>query len=469
MKIGFYGAAGTVTGSKHVLKLENGNKLLLDCGMFQGGRRSTDELNHHFGFDPKEISALILSHAHIDHSGLIPKLVKDGFKGPIYCTPATLDMCKIMLLDSAHIQEADAYYLQKRFGHGRGRSVIEPLYTEEDVAEALELFVPVPYHKTEELLGGEVQLKYTDSGHIIGSAAVNLTVNENGKATKIFFSADIGRYNNRILKSPDAFPQADYLIVESTYGDRLHESMADVESELLKVVLETCVENKGKLLIPAFSVGRTQEIVNVLNDLSFDGKLPPIKVFVDSPLSTNATEIVSKHPECFNQAFLERMKRDETPFGFAKLHYTRDVNESKALNELKEPCIIISASGMAEAGRIKHHIKNNISDPRNTILMVGWCTPNSLGGKLRNGDKTVKIFGEEYEVKANVAVIDPFSAHGDYKEMLRYLKCQDTTKVKGVFLVHGDPEVMPKWRDRLTAVGFNNIQIPEQGEIYYLE
>lgn len=467
MKIAFHGADRTVTGSKHLLKLENGKRILLDCGMFQGRGKETDELNRDFGFNPREVDCMILSHAHIDHSGLIPRLVKQGFKGPIYCTPATYDLCTIMLLDSAHIQEDDAYYLNLKLGD-RLKRPIEPLYTINDVPPSLELFVPVKYN-TKFNVYDDVELLFTDSGHILGAAAVNLTVTENGQKTHITFTGDIGRYNNRILKQPAPFPQADYIITESTYGDRIHPPMEEVDEVLLQVVLETCVNKKGKLLIPAFSVGRTQEIVNVLDTLNFKGLLPNIKVYVDSPLSTNATEIVGKHTECFNQQFLDNMKKDPTPFGFNNLHYIKDVNESKALNNHKEPCIIISASGMAEAGRIKHHIKNNIEDPRNTILLVGWCTPSSLGGRLKDGAEKVKIFGEELDVNADVISLEPFSAHGDYQEMLRYLSCQDPSKVKGVFLVHGDEDVMPKWRNRLADKGFRHIEIPEKGEIYHLD
>lgn len=466
MHIEFHGAAKTVTGSKHLITLKNGTSLLLDCGMFQGRGAETDRMNRHFGFDPAKVDFLILSHAHIDHSGMIPKLVKDGFRGPIFCTPATFDLCQIMLADSAHIQESEIEYVNRKRTK-KGHSPLKPLYTAMEVGPALELFEVVNYN-TPFNITDDVQLVFTDAGHILGSAAVNLTIKENNQVHKLCFTGDIGRYNNRILRSPQDFPQADFIITESTYGNRRHEPTKEAENMLQKAVEETCVIKKGKLIIPAFSVGRTQEVVNVLNNLEFEGKLPKIKVFVDSPLSVNATNIMRNHPECFNEDVKEYMKNDPTPFGFDRLHYIRKVEESKALNFLKEPAIIISASGMLEAGRIKHHVKNNIEDPRNTILIVGWSTPSSLGGRLIRGDEQVSIFGKQYDVNADVVVINPFSAHGDYEEMLQYLSCQNPALVKKMFLVHGDEEVLPKWKGRLEEKGFSNIEMPGLGDTFEL-
>ncbi|MCX6292036.1 MAG: MBL fold metallo-hydrolase [Bacteroidetes bacterium] len=467
MKITFHGAARTVTGSKHMVTLNNGKKLLLDCGFFQGHGSDTDEMNRNFNFDPSEIDCMILSHAHIDHSGNIPNLVKQGFKGNIYCTPATRDLCVIMLADTAHIQENDLKYIN-RAREAKGRELIEPIYTMKDVDEAMNHFVTVPYRKNFKI-NGDIQFMLTDSGHILGAGGVNLTIRENDKTFRIFFSGDIGRKIDKILKAPEPFPQADYILCESTYGNRLHESQEQTESQLLKVIMETCVENKGKIIIPAFSLGRTQEIVYALNNLKNANKLPLINVYVDSPLSINATGIMRMHPECFNDDMLHALRTDKDPFGFDHLYYVQNAQDSIKLNDLKGPCIIISASGMAEAGRIKHHIKNNIGNPANTILMVGYCTPGSLGGRLAAGNKEVSIFGKEYQVKARVEVMNSYSAHADYNEMLEYLSCQNKNEVKKVFLVHGEYDVQVEWREKLMKAGFGEIEIPEMKSEWELE
>ena len=463
MKIQFLGAARTVTGSKHLLMPEDGKKILLDCGFFQGRGADTDGMNRVFNFDPTEIDYLILSHAHIDHCGNIPNLVKQGFKGPIICTPATADLCRIMLLDSAHIQESDVRYLNKR-RMKKGEDLLKPIYTVKDVENCLHLLVSVSYNNEYDVYQN-LKVTFTDSGHILGSAGVNLQVKENGIVKKLFFSGDIGRYNGSILKDPQAFPQADYIITESTYGDRLHGDSAFSEQQLFDVVFNTCITRKGKLIITAFSLGRTQELVYALDRMEHKKMLPRINVYVDSPLSVNATAIMRSHPECFNREIIEYMKTDSNPFGFDNLIYIQDAEDSKNLNELKQPCIIISASGMADAGRIKHHIANNVSDPNNTILMVGYAEPNSLGGKLRKGNKAVRIFGVEHEVKAEVIILDSFSAHGDYKEMIKYYECQDKQKVKQVFLVHGEYDVQLNYKEKLLDAGFRHISIPSQDDI----
>ena len=468
MKISFHGAARTVTGSKHLLTTASGTNLLLDCGLFQGMGAESDELNRHFGFQPSEIDFMILSHAHIDHSGLIPRLVKEGFKGKIFATPATIDLCELMLHDSGSIQEADVVYINKRRAK-RGEQPLEPLYTEEDAARVMKLFSPVDYLHWYRI-NDEITFQFTDSGHVLGSAAVNLVITENGKSTRVFFSGDIGRPGDQILRKPQPFPQADFIICESTYGNRLHEPVKNAEGRLLDIVVRTCVENKGKLVIPAFSLDRTQELIYALDRMEQEGKLPPIKVFIDSPLSVETTRIVEKHIECYNDELKGYMtKGDQNPFYFRNLFFITDVQDSKAINNLKEPCIIISASGMAEAGRIKHHIKNTIGDARNTILIVGYCTPTSLGGRLRAGEKEVRIFGEEYDVRARVEVIDAYSAHGDYKEMMAYLACQDKAQIQRMFLVHGDYDTMVSYKEKLLDNGFRNIYIPEKGETVTLE
>lgn len=463
MKIQFLGAARTVTGSKHLLITDDGKKILMDCGFFQGKGSETDALNRNFNFDPSEIDYLILSHAHIDHSGNIPNLVKHGFKGPIICTKATADLCKIMLTDSAHIQENDVRYVNKR-RIKRGEEPFKPIYTVKDVDACLPLFVGIHYNKTYSVYE-DLKVTFTDSGHILGSAAVNLELTENSSTKHICFTGDIGRYGGSILRDPQPFPQADYIIAESTYGDRLHSDSAYTEQQLFDVIYSTCITRKGKVIIPAFSLGRTQELVYALDQMEAKKMLPRINVYVDSPLSVNATNIMKAHPECFNADILEYMKTDPNPFGFNNLIYIQDVEDSMRLNDLKEPCIIISASGMADAGRIKHHIANNVSNPNNTILMVGYAEPHSLGGKLRAGVKSVKIFGTEHEVKAEVVIIDSYSAHGDYKEMIRYFECQDKAKVKQLFLVHGEYDVQVSYKEKLLDAGFKNISIPTEQDI----
>jgi metallo-beta-lactamase family protein len=457
MTIEFLGAARTVTGSKHLIKTKQ-NTLLLDCGFFQGRSQNSEEMNQHLGFDPFSLDFMVLSHAHIDHSGSIPNLVKQGFKGPIYCTPATLDLCRIMLKDSAHIQENDLKYVNKR-RIKRGEEPLKPLYSVDDVELALQQFVSVSYNERF-TINKDITLEFTDAGHILGSAAVHLDIKENDIIKKITFTGDIGRYDGAILKDPQSFRQCDILICESTYGDRLHSENDLTNKNLLEVITHTCIEKQGKLIIPAFSLGRTQELVFALDQLSNQGLLPPIPVYVDSPLSVNATNIMKKHPECFNEDIRAYMKKDSNPFGFDNLHYTQDVEESKSLNAIKTPCIIISASGMVEAGRIKHHVANNIEDSKNSILIVGYAEPTSIGGKIRNGDKMVRIFGEEYSVNADVYVIDSYSAHGDYQEMIHYLSCQNFAKIKHTFLVHGEYETQLNFKEKLLDAGLRNIIIP---------
>ena len=460
MTIQFFGAAQTVTGSKHLLTTANGKRILLDCGLFQGIK--TDELNEQFGFNPADVDYMVLSHAHIDHTGLIPKLVREGFTGPIYTTLATIDLCKIMLMDSARIQERDLQRInERRVQHGQPE--IEPLYNEEDAQQALDQMRAVDYRKPF-VVCDEVTGLLTDTGHLLGSAAVSLTIQDNGAEKHLFFSGDIGRPDDKILRSFDPFPQADYIICESTYGDRLHEVEPDMKAHLLRIVQETCVEKRGKLIIPAFAVDRTQELIYALDQLSSEGKLPKLPVYIDSPMAVLATKVMTAHEDDFNPEILAYIKKDGDAFDFPNLHYVTDVNESKAINDKDEPCVIISASGMAEAGRIKHHIKNNIEKASTTILLVGYATPSSLAGALKRGDTEVTIFGERYPVVASVAVMDSFSAHGDYKEMLQFLSCQNPAKVKTVFLVHGDLDRQTVWKQHLQDAGFQDVQIPEMRE-----
>lgn len=467
MKISFHGAARTVTGSKHIITLKNGKKILLDCGLFQGMGDKTLELNTHFGFDPSEITYVILSHAHIDHSGLLPKLVKEGFKGKIYCTAATVDLATVLLQDSAMIQESDVAFVNKRRAL-QGLPYIKPLYTAADANNVIPHFEAVHYNH-EIHIEPNIQVKFTDTGHILGSAAVNLRIQEDGKETRITFSGDVGRYRDVILRSPEEFPQADYIILESTYGNSRHDTFKNSDEEILKEIQETCIENKGKLIIPAFSVGRTQEILFALNKLENERRLPDVPYFVDSPLSVKTTEIVKKHSELYNKRVTEIMKTDKYPFDFKGLKFISAAEDSKLLNSRKDPMVIISASGMAEAGRVKHHIANNIENPRNTIMMVGYCEPNSLGAKLMRGDQEVTIFRESYKVNAKIASIRSMSAHGDYDDLCQFLACQNPAAVKTLFIVHGEYEVQKDFQHSLRKKGFPEVEIPEMHETFRLD
>lgn len=459
MKLAFHGAARTVTGSKHLITLKNGKRILLDCGLFQGLGRDTNMLNSDFGFDPKTINYLILTHAHIDHCGLIPKLVKDGFSGVIYSTHGTKELGAVLLEDSAEIQRDDTKFINKRRAK-QGLPPYEPLYDLEDAAKALELFKTVDYGEWTVIEDG-IEVLYTDAGHIIGSAAVHLRIKEDGKTTQVTFSGDVGRYNDAILRSPATFPQADHIILESTYGNKLHDEVHGVPDSMLQWIEKTCVEKKGKLIIPAFSVGRTQELLFALNQLELENRLPSLPIYVDSPLSKEATEVLKNYPQYFNKRIRKIMLSDKDPFDFKGLKFIKTVDESKALNDLPQPCIIISASGMADAGRVKHHIMNNIGDKKNTILIVGYCEPNSLGGRLMNGAKEVKIYGEMYNVVAEVGQMRSMSAHGDYDDLCQFLSCQNPALVKTLFLVHGEYEVQLDFEGRLKRKGYKNVVVPK--------
>jgi len=460
MTIAFHGAARTVTGSKHLLTLNNGKKYLLDCGMFQGMGKETDALNRDFGFDASGVDYLILSHAHIDHCGLIPKLVKDGFTGKIFATPGTRDLAAILMEDSAGIQENDLAFLNKHRA-ADGLPLLQVLYSVEDALAAVNYFVTVNYD-TWFTIDENVDVLYVDAGHIIGSATVHLKIKEDDKIIMLSFSGDVGRYRDVILRSPSVFPQADYILLESTYGDRLHQQLNPTPDALLSWIEKTCLQKKGKLIMPAFSVGRTQEILYALNQLEVENRLPDLAYIVDSPLSLETTVVVKSYPEYFNDDFQKVLKSDKDPFSFKGLIFTRSVEESKRLNYSKDPCVIISASGMAEAGRVKHHISNNIENSRNSILLTGYCEPNSLGGRLLRHPKEVTIFGAIHEVHAEVGEIRSMSAHGDYNDLTKWLECQDTTKVKKLFLVHGDYEVQLKFKQHLASKGFSDIEIPER-------
>jgi len=460
MKIQFIGAIAEVTGSKVLLTTQNGKKILIDCGMYQGKGLETDAMNRDLGFEPEEIDILLLSHAHIDHSGLIPYICKNGFRGKIYCTHGTRDLCSIMLPDSGNIQESDTRDFNRKRSKA-GLKPIEPIYTSRDAFASLRYFVSMPLDLEITIEEG-VKVIFTDTGHILGGATVNLTVTENGEEKRICYTGDIGRYNKYLLRDPDPFPQADYIIAESTYGDRRHEEITSIEDKLARIVQETCVKKLGKLLIPSFAIGRCQEIIYILNKLKKQKKLPAVPIFVDSPLAVSATDIFRLHTECFKDDILDLIRTQNDPFGFDNLHYVRTKEDSKRLNTYNRPCIIISASGMMEAGRIKHHLANNIENRKTTILAVGYCAPRTLGRKILDGEKIVSIYGNKYQVNAQIEEIDALSGHGDYEEMYRFLSCQDKSKVKQLFLVHGETEVEEKYKDFLQNRGFKNVYIPQK-------
>jgi metallo-beta-lactamase family protein len=462
MKIKFLGAAQEVTGSKHQIITKNGKRLILDCGMYQGKGMETDELNRSLGFNPREIDHIILTHAHIDHSGLIPFVYKLGFKGSVICTSATRDLCSIMLADSGYIQEHDTVTFNKKRAR-MGLPPVEPIYTKNDAVECMQLFIGVPYDRKFRI-DENITVRFTHTGHMLGSGVANIEINEGERKHRIAYTGDIGRPSNRILTSPKPFPQADYLITEATYGDRLHHDNIDADRELLGIIRETCVEKKGKLIIPSFSVGRTQEIVYTLNNFYNENLLPRIDIYVDSPLAINATDIFRMHTECFNPEIREVMENDPDPFGFNRLFYIRSAEDSKKLNKIDKPVIIISASGMMEAGRVKHHLANSISNPANTVLAVGYCAPRTLGARLLRGEKEISIHGNRYEVKAEIRKIDSYSGHGDYQEMAKFLSCQNPALLKQVFIVHGELGPQTKYKEYLETLNFKNIHIPARGD-----
>lgn len=469
-----HGAAGTVTGSKHLLHVQRRDgsitRLLLDCGMFQGEamRGKGEDPNRRFGFDPGSIDVLVLSHAHIDHSGLVPRLVAEGFNGPIWSTPATRDLCAIMLEDSARIQEYDhAFDLKKARKHGRAPEEQEPLYTVDDVQPALALFSTAGYNEPVAIAPG-ITLTYTDAGHILGSAAVHLVVDDGDRVLRFTFTGDVGRYVDRLLPHPAAFPQADVIVCESTYGDRDHAPLAEAEDELLRHVTEVCVNRRGKLIIPAFSIGKTQEILYTLNALSNAGRLPRVPVFVDSPLAIGATEIVRRYSTLFHASVQAELVKDPDLFTFPGVEYVRKPERSKQINGMEEACIVIAASGMMEAGRVRHHLHHCLPDPANGVLAVGFCAPGTLGDDLLSGDTHVRIFGEQVPVRASVNKMEFYSAHADRNELVRYLGCQDVKQVQRLFLVHGIERSLVSLSNTLAEKGFSRVEIPRRGQRFEL-
>ncbi len=466
MKIEFSGAARGVTGSKHLLHI-NGKKILLDCGLFQGRRKESIEANMKFPFEATEIDAVVLSHAHIDHSGALPILVKNGFTGPIYSTHATRDLCSIMLRDSAYIQERDAEWMKKKLKAPDA----EPLYTIADAEKTLSLFRSVDYKQQIKVCHG-ARVTFHDAGHILGSAIEEWDIWDDETSQKVTFgfTGDLGRKNLPILKDREQLENLDVLITESTYGDRLHEEIKDVEDRFAAKIVET-IERGGKIFIPAFAVERTQEILYVIREMQHAGRIPQIPIFVDSPLATGATEIFELHPECFDEKLVKMFDRGENPFDDINgLQFTRSVEDSKALNQFPGPAIIISASGMCEAGRIRHHLANNISDEQNTILIVGFMAENTLGRKLVEHESPVNIFGEPHELKAEVIIFNAFSGHADQNGLLDFAgACGTPTQV---FCVHGENTQMLTFRERLKKLknlSQANVEAPLPGEMFELQ
>lgn len=444
MKLTFCGAAQTTTGSQHLLEV-NGSRILLDCGLYQGRRAEANSRNRNFLYDPATLDAVVLSHAHIDHSGNLPSLTSRGYKGNIYSTFATRDLCQIMLADAAHIQAQDTKWLNKRRAK-EGQPDLEPLYTQMAAEQCVRQFVTLGYHRPLPIAEG-VTLTFIDAGHILGAAQVILDINEKGRKRRLLFSGDVGRGNNEILRDPEASEGVDVLLMESTYGNRTHE-LPTQANHLLRDILSRAIERKGKVIIPAFAVERTQQLIYILHRLTEAGEMPDVPIYVDSPLAVGATEIFRLHPECFNDEVYRFLFEKRDPFGFENLTLIRKVNDSMKLNSMDQPAIIISASGMCEAGRVLHHLRNNIEDPRNTVLFVGYCAEETLGCKIRRGDKEVPILGDRFKVRADIQVLDSFSGHADRGELLRYFD-----KIKGrkerIFLVHGEPEQALPFADTL--------------------
>jgi metallo-beta-lactamase family protein len=457
MRINFHGAAHTVTGSQHLLEI-NGHCLLLDCGLYQGKRQEMYTRNLNFAYDPHKVDAVILSHAHIDHCGNLPNLVQDGYAGPVYATHATVDLASIMMADSGRIQESDAAFVNKK-RLARGEEPIEPLYTEADALRAVELFRGVAYDAAFEPIPG-VTARFVEAGHILGSAAISLEVEERGRKIRFWFSGDIGRYNLPLLRDPVLPDVADYLLMECTYGDRSH-SDSTIAFEKFRDVAKRTLLRGGKIIIPAFAVGRTQEIVYHLNIMMHDGEVPRVPVFVDSPLAVNASKIFKNHPQCFDEETRQFVMEARHPaLDFEMLTYIQSVEESKALNLRKEPMVIISASGMAETGRILHHLKNNIEDARNTVCIVSWQAPDTLGRRLADGEKQVRIFGEFYNRRAEVAIINGLSGHAGQDLLIRYAE-NVKGSAKKVFLVHGEEKQAGILMGKLREQNIREVYYPD--------
>ncbi len=463
MQLQFCGGAQTVTGSQ-ILVSVNGKKILLECGLFQGRRQESYDKNHNFLFDPSSVSSVILSHAHVDHSGNLPNLVKHGFCGSIYATPATIDLCKIMLRDSAYLQQKDLEWVNK-IKMRNHQPLMVPLYTIEDVEATMDLFVAIEYDHPF-TVAPDVEAVFRDAGHILGSAGVHLEITENGRTYKLGFTGDIGRPNMPITKDPNILRDLDLLIMESTYGNRMHDPYDEVEEELAEAIRSTAAAG-GKIIIPSFAVGRTQILVFILHKLFDQNRIPDMPVFVDSPLACDATDVFRKYPEYLDRETKRLFLLDETdPFLFKRLTYIHDVENSKKLNSMAYPHIVISGSGMAEGGRILHHLRNNIEDSKNLIMFVGYAAKETLARKIMDGNHVVKIFGEDHTVRSKIKVIDAFSAHADRRDLLNYVKLNSPDRLKHIFLVHGEQDQVISLRDGLRSNGFKNVHFPAPGEVF---
>lgn len=474
MKLFSLGAAQEVTGSKHVLDV-NGKQFMVDCGAFQGRRKESDEKNRGFaaaggGITASALEAVVLTHGHFDHCGLLPILTKRGFDGNIYATPATRDIANLVMMDSASIQARDAQFLSKQAQKKGEKFAWQPLYNEADCVDTEHQIVGVSYNRRMPIADG-VTLEFFDAGHILGSALALFTIrgDDGAEPTRILFTGDIGRKNQPIIRAPATnMPPVDYIVIESTYGDRKHQDKEFAMHELVRIVHEA-VQRRGKIIIPSFAIERAQELVFYLHLLTDQKKIPVLPIYVDSPMATNATSIFRVHPECYdeqvNEAFL---KHHKNPFGFGSLSFTTSVDESKSLNKKDGPMIIISADGMCENGRILHHLANNIAGERNTILIVGYMAENTLGRRIREGAKEVRIMNDWYNVKARVEQLDAFSAHADYEEMTSWLKEIDTSRLRRIFMVHGEKSAQSFFKQHLTANGFPNVEIVKYGEEYAL-
>ena len=459
MRIFFAGAARTVTGSQHLLEFD-GKRLLLDCGLYQGRRQESNERNRNFPYDPRGVDAMILSHAHIDHAGNIPSLVKQGFQGNILCTPATRDLCSVMLRDSAHIQEADAEFLNRKH-RDEFQEPIVPLYTEADALKAMSHMRTLAYHRSAEVLPG-VTCTLFDAGHVLGSAIVQLDIDRAPDRLRLVFSGDLGRRNMAILRDPEIPEPPDVLLVESTYGDRAHSPMAGMEGQLAEVV-DRAVRRKGKILVPSFSLERTQEFVYALHRLTLSGAIPKIPIYVDSPLSIRITEVFKLHPECFDEEISAFLSQNGDPFGFENLRYISNAEDSKALNGQEGPMMIIAASGMCEAGRILHHLRNAVEDERNLVLIIGFQAEHTLGRRIAERQSVVKIFGVERALEAEVVVMDAFSAHADRDDLLDFVtRCRGN--LKQTFVIHGEESQSLALTKRLTEMGIPDVRVPMLGE-----
>lgn len=463
MRITFYGAARNTTGSMHLLQV-NDHKILFDCGLCQGHRKEAFERNRNLPFAPDELNACVLSHAHIDHSGNLPSLVTNGYSGPIYATPATQDLCDIMLMDSAYLQVKDVEYVNKK-RRKKGKTPFEPLYTQEDASNALSCFVPVPYENPVEIADG-VAINFHDAGHILGAALTEVTITENDQTTRLMYTGDLGRPRQPILRDPVIVRNIDFLITESTYGNRLHPADENVK-QTLEDVCQRTLDHSSRLVVPAFSVGRTQQLLYFLHELWNEKRLRDIPIYVDSPLSTKATRVYEDHPECYDMDMMANIMEDDNPFTMHNITYTENVDESKKLNDMDGPVIIISASGMCEGGRILHHLKNTVEDENNTVLIVGYQAENTLGRRIVNEEDTVKIYGDKYPLNAKVVSIQALSAHADRDEMLTYFK-EMGPEFERTFVVHGEPEQQKPFAQSLRELGADNVHIPELGNTFEL-